>query len=61
MNFDLTTTNITFLRDVPSHIKIDMRSGWRHHYFDGSIEELSTFIKLIADDKTYLLIPLFAG
>jgi hypothetical protein len=38
-----------------------MSSGWRHHYFDGSIEELSTFIKLIGDDKIYLLIPLFAS
>jgi len=28
--------------------------------FDGSITELSTFIKLIGDDKIYLLIPLFA-
>jgi hypothetical protein len=28
--------------------------------FDGSISELSSFIKLIGDDKIYLLIPLFA-
>jgi len=58
---NLTTNQITFLRDVQADIKVDMTSGWRHHYFDGSIEELSTFIKLIGDDKIYLLIPLFAG
>lgn len=58
---NLTQTQITFLRDVPSDIKVDMTSGWRHHYFDGSIAELSTFIKLIGDGKIYLLIPLFAG
>jgi len=57
---NLTRTQITFLRNVPSDIKIDMTSGWRHHYFDGSISELSSFIKLIGDDKIYLLIPLFA-
>ncbi len=56
---NLTTNNISFLRDVSSHIKVDMTSGWRHHYFDGSINELSSFIKLIGDDKIYLLIPLF--
>jgi hypothetical protein len=58
---NLTTNQITFLRDVHSSVKVDMTSGWRHHYFDGSISELSTFIKLIEDDKIYLLIPLFAG
>lgn len=58
---NLPTNKITFLRDVPSNIKVDMTSGWRHYYFDGSISELSTFIKLIGDDKIYLLIPLFAN
>jgi len=57
---NLTTNNITFLKDIDSSIKIDMTSGWRHHYFDGSLIELSSFIKLIGDDKIYLLIPLFA-
>jgi len=57
---NLTTNEITFLRDVPSDIKVDMTSGWRHHYIDGSnLIELSTFIKLIGDDKIYLIIPLF--
>jgi len=58
---NLTKNQITFLRDVPADINVDMTSGWRHHYFDGSISELSTFIKLIGDNKIYLLIPLFLG
>ncbi len=58
---NLSTNQITFLRDVHSSIKVDMTSGWRHHYFDGSINELSTFLKKIEDDKIYLLIPLFAA
>ncbi len=58
---NLTTNSITFLKDIHSDIKIDMRSGWRHHYFDGSLSEISNFIKLIGDDKIYLLIPLFSS
>jgi len=58
---NLTTNQITFLRNVPSDIVVDMTSGWRHHYFDGSISELSLFIKLLEDDKIYLLIPLFGS
>jgi hypothetical protein len=58
---NLTTNNITFLRDVPSNLSVDSKSGWRYHYFDGSLTELSTFIKLIGNDKIYLLIPLFAS
>jgi len=56
---NLTRNQITFLRNVPSDIKVDMTSGWRYHYFDGSKSELSLFIKLIGDDKIYLLIPIF--
>jgi hypothetical protein len=56
---NLTTKQITFLRNVPSDIKVDMTSGWRYHYFDGSISELTSFINLIGDDKIYLLIPTF--
>lgn len=59
MNF--TRNEITFLRDVSSYMNVDTTSGWRHHYFDGSIEELKTFIGLIGDNKIYLLIPLFAS
>jgi hypothetical protein len=59
---NLTTYDITFLRNVPSDIKVDMRAGWRHHYLDGfSITEISSFLESIGDEKTYLLIPLFAG
>jgi hypothetical protein len=39
-----------------------MTSGWRHHYFDGlALYDISSFIKLIGEDKVYLVIPLFAG
>jgi hypothetical protein len=58
---NLTTNNISFLKDIHSSIRVDMRSGWRPYYFDGlNIDEISSFIKLIGDDKIYLLIPLFA-
>lgn len=58
---NLSTNNISFLKDVDSNIKIDKTSGWRHHYFDGSLIEIASFIKLIGDEKIYLLIPLFAS
>ena len=59
---NLPTNKIIFIRDIPSNINVDMTSGWRHHYFDGlSINEISSFIKLIGDDKVYLLIPLFSS
>lgn len=62
LEMNLTTHDITFLKNLDPSIKVDMRSSWRHHYFDGlSINEISSFIKLIGDDKIYLLIPLFAG
>ena len=56
---NLSRKNITFLSNVHPSIKVNMTSGWRYHYFDGSIGELSSFIKLIKDDKIYLLIPIF--
>jgi hypothetical protein len=57
---NLTTTNITFLKDVHSSIKVEMTSGWRHHYFEGLSEyEIWSFIKRFRDDKIFLLIPLF--
>lgn len=58
---NLTIDNISFLKDIDSSIKIDMTSGWRHHYFDGSLIEISDFIRKIGDNKIYLLIPLFAS
>jgi len=57
---NLSTNNITFLKNIDSTIEVDKSSGWRHHYFDGSLIEISSFIKQIGDDKIYLLIPLFA-
>jgi hypothetical protein len=49
---NLTTNNISFLKDIDSSIRVDMRSGWRPYYFDGlSIDEISSFIKSIGDDK----------
>lgn len=59
---NLTTINISFLKYIDSTIKVDMTSGWRYHFFDMlNLSEISTFIKLIGDDKIYLLIPLFTG
>jgi hypothetical protein len=58
---NLPNDRIIFLRDVPSDIKVDMTSGWRTYYFDGSINDLSFFIKSIRDDKIYLVIPLFSN
>jgi hypothetical protein len=58
---NLSRNNITFLKDVPSDLKVDLTSGWRHHYFDGSLSDLSSFIKLIGDDKIYMIIPLFGS
>jgi len=59
---NLTTNQITFLRDVHSSVKVDMTSGWRYHHFDDfTIQELSSFIRIIGDEKIYLLIPLFAS
>jgi hypothetical protein len=58
----LSISQITFLKFVQTDIKVDMKSGWRHHYFDEfSIGEISKFIESIGDDKIYLLIPLFAA
>jgi hypothetical protein len=58
---NLPSNKIIFLRDVPSNIKVDKTSGWRNYYFDGSINDLSIFIRSIRDDKIYLLIPLFSN
>ena len=59
---NLTTINITFLKHIPSNIKVDKTSSWRHHYFDGlNLGELYNFINQIGDDRIYLLIPLFTS
>jgi hypothetical protein len=57
----LPQDRIIFLSDVPSNIKVDMTSGWRTYYFDGSIYELEHFIRAIIDNKIYLVIPLFTN
>jgi len=57
---NLTINNISFLKDLDNNIKVDMRSGWRHHYIDASnLIEITSFIRLIGEDKIYLIIPLF--
>jgi len=59
---NLSTNNITFLRDIPSNINVDSKSGWRYRFIeDLSVNEISTFIKLIEDDKIYMIIPQFAS
>lgn len=60
MNLPLTTKQITFLRDIHPSINVNKTSGWRFHQFDGlSIRDIQTWLKLIGDDKIYLLIPNF--
>jgi hypothetical protein len=38
---NLPTDKIVFLSDVPSNIKVDMTSGWRQYYFDGSVYRIT--------------------
>lgn len=62
MIMNLSTTKISFLHEVPSHIEVDMSSSWRHHCFASlGISEIYTYIKLIGDNKIYLIIPLLAS
>jgi hypothetical protein len=62
MIMNLSTTKISFLHEVPSHVEVDMSSTWRHHFFDTlGISEIHTYIKLIGDNKIYLIIPLLAS
>nr|WEH01507.1 hypothetical protein [Russula griseocarnosa] len=57
---NLSTNKITYLNDVSNSVNIDMSSSWTYHYFNNlDIYEISTFLRLIKDDKIYLLIPLF--
>jgi hypothetical protein len=59
---NLSTTQISFLKDVQSNLNVDSKSGWRYRFFqEFSIYEISTFIKLIEDDKIYMIIPQFAS
>jgi hypothetical protein len=60
MNFQLSTDQITFLSDVPSNLEVDMTSGWRYHYFNAfSPSEIHLYLRLIEDNKIFLIIPLF--
>ncbi len=58
---NLSRNNITFLRDIPSNINVDSKSGWRYRFFDFSVHEINNFIRSIEDDKIYMVIPQFAG
>ena len=59
---NLTTQQITFLKDIPSNIEVDMTSGWRYHFFDClSPQEIDLYLNLIDEDKIYLIIPVFSG
>lgn len=59
---NLSTTKISFLRDVPSTIIVDSKSGWRYRFFpEFSVYEIRTFIKLIENEKIYMIIPQFAS
>lgn len=51
---NLSTNQISFLKDLPSNIKVDMSSEWRHHFFE-VLSEIPSFIKLIGDGKIYLI------
>jgi len=60
MNLDLSRTEITFLRDIPSNIKIDMDSGWKFNtFYDFSLIEINTYIKSMEDNETYMIVPVF--
>lgn len=60
MNLPLTTKQITFLSDIPSSINVDKTSGWRcHHLISINVYDIQSWLKLIGDDKIYLIIPFF--
>jgi hypothetical protein len=59
---NLSTKQITFLRDIHPSINVNKTSGWRFLKFDGlTIWGIQTWLKLIGDDKIYLLIPNFGN
>jgi len=58
---NLSTTKISFLNELPSSVDVDMSSTWRYHSFNNlDVSEINTYIKLIADNKIYLIIPVLA-
>ena len=59
---NLSQNKITFLKDVPSYLYINKTKRWYYHNFeDLTINQISEFIKLIYDDKIYMIIPMFAN
>jgi hypothetical protein len=57
---NLSTNNISFLREIHPSVEINMTSKWKYHSFkEFSIYEINHFIKLIEDGQIYLMIPLF--
>nr|YP_009487203.1 hypothetical protein [Russula abietina]AWB36105.1 hypothetical protein [Russula abietina] len=59
---NLSTNNISFLRDVHSSVEINMTSKWKYHSFNEfNIYEINTFIKSIDEWQIYLIIPLFTA
>jgi hypothetical protein len=62
MIMNLSTTQISFLRDVQPYINVDSKSGYRYRFFyEFDIFEIAKFIKLIEDDKIFMVIPQFAA
>jgi len=58
----MTRTDISFIRNLPSTIRVDSNSNWCYKFFHQfDIYEISTFIKLIKDEKIYMIIPQFGG
>ena len=57
---NLSRNQITFLRDIQYSVKVDMTSCWRPKYIGFCTFEISKFIKLLGDDRIYLLIPIFS-
>jgi len=59
---ELTTKNITFLKDLDPQYKLDLRSGWMYYNFPVSVfislGEIETFIKSIKSNTIYLITPL---
>nr|QGP74775.1 hypothetical protein [Russula griseocarnosa] len=58
---NLSTNQISFIKDVHSSVNIDTLSSWKYHYFKNfDFHEIRTFIKLIEDNKIYMIIPSFS-
>lgn len=61
MNLALTRTSITYLRYIPSYIKIDMNSSWNHITFtELSLDSIESYITSIKENRTFLIVPIFS-